>query len=361
MSRPAPWRVGLLGAGWIARTHLTALAEVEEGVPVGVWSRTLESARRLAEPAGIPLATTDVDELVEACDVVCVLSINALHAEHAVRAARSGRHVVVEKPLATSLEEGRRLVAACREAGVGLGYAEELCFVPKFVKAREIAASGDLGEVLHVRQRESHGGPYSPWFFTREHAGGGVLMDMACHGIELVRWLLGKPRILEVSAEIRSTGKLHDTALDDHSHTHLTFESGVTASCEASWILQGGMQSVLEVWGTEGHLVVDLLGETGLHVFTPKGSARAGTGAGWSPALAEWVRENGYPQELRHFLRCFRDGVVPEESGDDGLAVLEILQAAYASAREGRRIALPFDPPGVERAVDLWRPPAGGR
>jgi myo-inositol 2-dehydrogenase/D-chiro-inositol 1-dehydrogenase len=354
LSGPEPYRVGLLGAGWISRKYLTAFRDVAEGRPIGVWSRTRESAESLARRGDLALATIDVDELIAASEVVCVNSINALHAEHGVRAARAGRHVIVEKPLATSFDEGRTLVSACREAGVGLGYAEELCFVPKFVRAREIARSGDLGEVLHVRQRESHGGPYSPWFFTREEAGGGVLMDMACHGIELVRWLLGKPAVSEVSAEIRSTGKLHETELDDHSHTHLLFESGVTASCEASWILQGGMQSVLEVWGTRGHLAVDLLGETGIRVFTPKGSAVAGTAPGWAHGLTHPARENGYPQELSHFLGCFREGRVPEEGGEDGLAVLEILQAAYASARAGRRITLPFRPEGVERAVDLW-------
>lgn len=354
----SPERLGLIGAGWISRTYLAALEDVPEAEVVAVWSRTRESAQGLADAAEIPLATTDVDELIAACDVVCVNSINALHAEHGIRAARAGRHVIVEKPLATSLDEGRRLVEACRDAGVGLGYAEELCFVPKFERARDIAASGDLGEVLHVRQRESHGGPYSPWFFSRDDAGGGVLMDMACHGIELVRWLLGKPAVVHVSAEIQSTGKLHRTELDDHSHTHLVFENGVTASCEASWILQGGMQSVLEIWGTAGHMVVDLLGETGIRVFTPKGSSLAATAPGWAPSLVHGIRENGYPQELGHFLRCFREGRTPEESGDDGLAVLEILQAAYASAGEGRRISLPFRPEGVERAVDLWLRPA---
>ena len=349
------FRVGFLGAGWISQVHAQALVRNPGAEVSAVWSRTKESAERFAKRHDVPLATTDVDELLAACDVVGVHSVNALHAEHGIRAAQAGKHVVVEKPLAVSYDEGVRLTEACREAGVGLAYAEELCFVPRFVRAREIVRSGELGEIHHVWQRESHGGPYSPWFFTREEAGGGVLMDMACHGIELVRWLLGKPAVESVLAEIRSTGAFHETELDDHSHTHLRFAGGVTAHCEASWILQGGMQSKLEVWGTKGHLAVDLLGETGVRVFAPEGSRTAGTPAGWAPAATDWLHENGYPQEWEEFLGCFRRGEVPEESGDDGLAVLEILQAAYASAGRGARIELPFRPERVERAVDLWR------
>jgi len=105
------------------------------------------------------------------------------------------------------------------------------------------------------------------------------------------------------------------------------------------------MQSSLEIWGREGYLEVDLLQGTGLRQFT-KG--------GWSTPLSEPLAENGYPQELSHFLRCFDEGREPDESGADGLAVLEILYAAYASAREGRSVDLPFRPRGVERAVDLW-------
>jgi predicted dehydrogenase len=351
----APLRVGLLGAGWISRVYLRALRGVSEGRAVAVWSRTRARAEALAAEFSLPLASDRVEELLPHVDVVCVNSPNALHAEHALLAARAGRHVIVEKPLAVNLEQARAIVEACRAARVGLAYAEELPFVPKFVRAREIARSGDLGEVLHVWQRESHGGPYSAWFFAREESGGGVLMDMACHSVELARWLLGKPAVRSVSAWIRSTGRLHDTSLDDHSLTQLAFETGATACCEASWILQGGMQSRLEVWGTRGHLEVDLLGDTGLRVFTARGSAVAGTGPGWAPALADWCAENGYPQELAHFLRCFREGRVPEESGEDGLAVLEILCAAYASAaRGGAAVSLPFRPPPVERAVDLW-------
>ncbi len=349
-----PFRVALLGAGWISQVYLEALRRVPDAQVTAIWSRTRERAEKLARRHEVALASDDVDAAIEAADVVCVNSPNFLHEEHAIRAARAGRHVIVEKPLATSLAAGRAIAAASAEAGVGLGYAEELVFVPKFRRAREVIASGAIGEPRYVTQREAHAGPYSPWFFRRDEAGGGVLMDMACHAVELVRYVLGRPAVRSVGAELLATRPPAETPLEDHAVLTLELEGGALATCEASWVLQGGMQSRLEIWGSEGTLEVDLLHATGMRVHTARGRPELMAAPGWSPLLADWQGENGYPQELAHFLACFRSGEAPEEGGAEGIAVLEILQAAYASAAEGRRIALPFDPPGVEHAVDLW-------
>ena len=349
-----PFRVGLIGSGWISRTYMQAFSHVPEGEVVAVWSRQRESAERFAREFEIEVATDRVEELLPQVDVVCVNSPNACHAQHAVAAASARKHVIVEKPLAVSLEEGSAIIDACADAGVGLAYAEELAFVPKFERAREILESGALGEILYLTQREAHGGPYSPWFFSREEAGGGVLMDMACHAIELVRWVLGKPSVTQVTAHVANVLHRDKTELEDHSVIHLEFADGITATCEASWVLQGGMQSRLEIWGAEGYLDVDLLHGSGLELYTQRGSPQHQAPPGWSMTLTDWVVENGYPQELSHFLQCFREGATPRESGADGLVVLETLVAAYESAATGRTVSLPYRPEGVERAVDPW-------
>ena len=349
-----PFRIGLVGAGWISRTYLAALARVPQGRPVAVWSRTRAHAERLAKEFGLELATDRVDELIAAVDVVCVNSPNFLHAEHAIAAAQAGRHVIVEKPLAVSLEEGDAIVEAARRACVGLAYAEELPFAPKFARIRQLLGSGALGGPRYVTQREAHGGPHSPWFFTREEAGGGVLMDMACHAIECIRWLLDKPPASAVTAQLARAAHAEKGELEDHAVVHLEFANGVSALAEASWALEGGMQSRLEVWGARGYAAADLLHETGLRVYSRDGLPGAAPGAGWSALPADWLWESGYPQELAHFLDCFRCKETPAECGSDGQAVLEILCAAYASARRGARVSLPFRPRGVARAVDLW-------
>jgi predicted dehydrogenase len=352
-----PLRIGLAGAGWISRTYAAALARVPDARLAAVWSRSAERAQRFAAECGCAVATDRVEQLFAHVDVVCVNSPNFLHAEHAIAAARAGKHVIVEKPLAVSMEEGRAIVRACADAGVGLAYAEELPFAPKFERVRELLASGALGGPLYVTQREAHAGPYSPWFFTREEAGGGVLMDMACHGIECVRWVLGKPPVRSVAARLARLRHAERGPLEDHAVLHLEFDGGVGALVEASWALEGGMQSRLEVWGARGYVEADLLQHTGVRAFAKDGGVPFAASAGWCTPPADWLWENGYPQELAHFLECFRSGAAPSESGDDGIAVLEILCAAYASARAGRAIELPFEPRGVERAVDLWLAP----
>ena len=349
-----PLRVGLIGAGRISRTHLAALARLPEGRAVAVCSRSRAHAERLAGEFGLELATDRVEDLIAAVDVVCVNSPNFLHAEHAIAAAKAGRHVIVEKPLAVSLEQGEAIAEAAQRAGVGLAYAEELPFVPKFARLRELLASGALGGPRYVAQREAHAGPYSPWFFTRDEAGGGVLMDMACHGVECVRWLLGKPTVTGVTARLDRVAHAERSELEDHAVLQLDFANGVSGLVEASWALEGGMQSRLEVWGARGFAEADLMQTTGLRVYTRDALADGASPAGWSTPAADWLWESGYPQELAHFLRCFASGETPAESAADGLVVLEVLYAAYASARDGRRVALPFRPRGVARAVDLW-------
>ena len=180
-------------------------------------------------------------------------------------------------------------------------------------------------------------------------------MDMGCHAVECVRWLLGKPAVRAVSAQIATLRHQQGTPLDDHAVLQLEFAGGVRALCESSWVLRGGMQSRLEIWGSEGVLEVNLLQGTGLRLHLERESA--GAPGGWSTPMVDGVSENGYPQELSHFLQCFREGKEPEESGEDGLRVMEILCAAYTSSREARAVALPYDPPPHERAFDLWRAP----
>jgi predicted dehydrogenase len=342
--------VGLIGAGWISRVYVEALRRVPGAWVVGVASRTRLSAERLAKSCDAPLRVDygDLERLLDdsRIEVVCVNSTNHLHAEHAIAALGARKHVVVEKPLCLSLEEADRMIAAARGAGRGLAYAENLCFAPHYRHARNLIASGKLGRVLYARQCEKHDGPYSDWFYQPQEAGGGALLDMGCHSIECLRWLLGKPPIARVSATLATLRHEERTRLDDTAVVQLELQDGARLLSESSWSLQGGMESTLEVHGTDGTLHVDLLGEGGVRVWRG--------GEGWKVEHPDPLGLSGYPQELEHFLDAFSRGVEPEETGEDGRSVLEILLAAYASAREGQAIELPFDPGPVRRPIDLW-------
>ena len=319
---------------------------------VAVASRTREAAERFVARDGARRAYT-FDELPELwadrdVSLVCVNSPNRLHAAHALAALEADKDVVIEKPLCLTLEEADALCEAGARTGRLVGYAENLCFAPHYVRARELVRGGAIGRVLWARQVEKHAGPYSPWFFTREDAGGGALLDMGCHSLEVLRWIFGKPLVVSVEAQLATLAHGERTALDDDARVVLALEDGTRLISESSWAVQSGMQSTLEVHGSEGSLWLDPVGQTGLRLWR--------RGKGVEQVSADPLYENGYVTQLEHFVGCALSGDPPEESAHDGRAVLELILAAYASAGEGgRAIALPFRPSGVERPIDLWR------
>jgi myo-inositol 2-dehydrogenase/D-chiro-inositol 1-dehydrogenase len=299
--------------------------------------------------------------------MVVVMLPNFRHAEVTVAAAAEGKHVVVEKPLCLTLEEADRMIAACERAGVLLGYAEELCFAPKYERLRELAAQGAFGRVYHLRQAEKHSGPHAEWFWDVRRSGGGVLMDMGCHAFGWFRWVLG-PDFRPVEVLCRCDRHVHTgrTQGEDHALAVVTFEDAagrrVTAQAEESWAKPGGMDDRAEIYGSEGVGYADLFQGSSALVYSERGYdyalEKAGSTRGWSFALAEEVHQQGYPHEMQHFTDCAREGRPPRSSGRDGRAVLEMLWAAYASAGRGAAVRLPFAPdPAVRLPVELWRGP----
>jgi predicted dehydrogenase len=273
--------------------------------------------------------------------------------------ARSGKHVVCEKPLCMTLDEADEMIDTCRRAGVLLLYAEELFFTPKYVRAKEMADQGAFGRLYLVKQSEKHFGPHSPWFWDMEQAGGGALMDLGCHGIAFCYWFLDRPAIRSVYCHLTTDVHGDKTTGEDNAICILEFENGATGLVENSWAKRGGMDDRVEVFGDGGLTYANLHMGNALPTYSERGYGYAvekapGT-AGWSYPVYEEHWNYGIPQEMRHFARCVRGKETPIATGEDGRVVLEALCAGYASAREGRRIDLPFRPAGVKRPVDLWR------
>jgi myo-inositol 2-dehydrogenase / D-chiro-inositol 1-dehydrogenase len=339
--------VGLVGSGFIGGVHAETLSRSALASVRAVASRSAGRAAAFATRWGIPAWHTDYRELVARKDVdlVCVAAPNWLHRDIVVAAAEAGKHVVCEKPLARTLAEADEMITACRGAGVKLMYAEELCFAPKYVRAKELADEGALGEVYLVRQSEQHFGPHSDWFWEPELAGGGVLMDMGCHGIEFVRWVHGKPQARSVSAEVGTFVHHERTRADDHAIVTVRFEGRRVGLIEASWAKPGGIDDRVEIVGSSGVTYADLLRGSSLTTFSDVGYGYAAEKVpdtrGWTFTMFDELWNSGFPQEMDHFVRCVTEDTVPDETGEDGRAVLEIIYAAYRAARDGR-IELPL-------------------
>jgi predicted dehydrogenase len=262
----------------------------------GVTSPTPGHAESFAQAHGVPRWYTDYRALLDDphVDVVCIGAPNHLHRDVAVAAAGSGKHVICEKPLARTLAEAEEMVSACRAAGVLLLYAEELCFAPKYVRAKQLVDEGALGRVFHVLHSEQHDGPHSDWFWDVRRSGGGVLMDMGCHAIELCRWMYDKPAVVSVSATLGTYMHGDRTDGDDHAVGILTFAGGGIGVVEVSWAKRGGMDDHVELIGDGGVSYVDLVRGTALPRRHPaKGgptpcSTRRGTTAMWPRCNTSW-------------------------------------------------------------------------
>jgi predicted dehydrogenase len=357
-------RVAVIGAGFIGEIHLEAYARfVPHAEVTAVWSRSAGRAQAAAAQHRVPRWYTSIDELLASapCDVVDICLPNHRHAEVCLAAAAAGKHVICEKPLAVTLEEADRMIDACARAGVRLMYAEELCFAPKYERVRQLVADGALGRVYQLRQSEKHSGPHSDWFYDVEQAGGGVLMDMGCHAFGWFRWMLGgAPRVERVFASLSTVRHGDRTRGEDNAVTLVEFEGGVVGVAEDSWAKPGGMDDRIEVYGTGGVSYADLFAGNAALTYSESGYGyaleKAGSTKGWTFTVFEEAFNQGYPQELAHFVECVRTGREPLVTGEDGRAVLEIIHAAYASAGLGRAVA----PGGFDRRarpVDLWRSP----
>ncbi len=369
MSKKETIRIGLIGAGWITTVHYDSFKQIPGAEIVAQADIDEQRLKEFAHLRPVPQQYTDIDEMLsrDDIDVVTVAVPNRFHGHYAIKALEAGKHVIVEKPLTTSITEAQKIVELSERNQLVVGYAEELCYIPKFRRMKQIADSGGLGEVYMVKQAEKHAGPYSPWFFTREGAGGGILMDMGCHSIEFCRWFMDKKPVSRVYAHMNTY--LHKQGeVEDHVILTMEFEDGTIGQVESSWALKGGMDSIAEAYGTKGVVYGDLLRGMGLRAYSEEGFApepnnRALLGGpesvGWSFPDYDWLWNNGYPQEMADFLDAIRNGTQPVESARDGLAVLEIMLAGYYSAGTKRAVELPFKPVNVEYPVDLWKnPPA---
>lgn len=357
-------KIALLGTGFIAQIHLESYRRfVPEAQVVAVYSRNAQKAAVFAQKHGIPHSFDDIPTMLESveCEVVDICLPNFLHHEACMEAAKANKHVIIEKPLCLTLEEADEMIAACHANGKYLMYAEELCFAPKYERVRAIIESGAIGNLFMLKQAEQHSGPHSRWFYESDKAGGGVLMDMGCHAFAWFRWMLKNVDVKVKSVYADLSHVMHDTDAEDHSLVIVEFETShgkVTGLAQNSWCKQGGMDDHAEVLGTRGAAFADLFRGNSSTVYSLDGydyaSEKAGGTQGWTFPIFEEVYNQGYPLELKHFISCVQTGSQPLVTGEDGKAVLEILYAAYASAKQGKKIDMPFYAK-VTKPWDLWK------
>lgn len=391
-----PLRIGFLGSGFISELHLQALRSVRGAQVAAVFSPDPGHRQRLAsrvEAAGLgPChAANSVRDLLESegVEAVWVMGPNHRRLEHMAaihKAARtSGSQlagVACEKPLARNLAEAQEMLHLASDAGLLHAYLENEIFAPALRRGREAIwerAVPGSGRPYLVRAVEEHSGPHRAWFWQGSRSGGGALLDMMCHSLEVGRFLLTDPGKERSSLVPRSaTGSVAtlkwsqpgyarqlreamgeevdyiSAPAEDFAQGEVRFtdELGnqVVLQATSSWAYVGaGVQARFEVLGPEYVFESSNLA-SGTGIFLSRGVGGAGSeelvekqnaDQGLVPLIGDEAAASGFVAEDQHVVSAFRRGARPEETFDDGVAVLELLMALYRSAEEGRTLPLP--------------------
>jgi len=333
-------KIAMLGTGLIGRFYTMSLLKYrgQESVVIA-YSRRAEQAEKFAAEFGIPRWTTDMAQAIRdpEVDTVVIGLPNYLHKQAALLAAEAGKAVLCTKPLATHADEALEMLEAVEKAGVFHGYLEDLVYTPKTLKALESARKGALGKILWARSRETHGGPHSDWFWTKEQSGGGAIVDMGCHCIEIARNFIGKEnRPIEVTCWADT--QVHPIDTEDHAVGLVRYDNGAIGQFEVSWTFRGGMDLRDEIAGTEGTVWLNHWLRTGFEMFTAVGQGgyvaeKAEGDTGWLFPVGDEIGSLGYVEMFLDMFNAMDEGRQPMETFYDGYVVNAIIDACYKSAQ----------------------------
>lgn len=350
-------RIAMLGSGFIGRFYADSLQGYRSrDTIVSIYSRREESARKFAEDYQCHHYTTVMEEAIarEDVDIVCIALPNNLHEAAVLLCCKHKKAVMTTKPLGRNAAEAKRMLEAVEAAGIFNGYLEDLVYTPKFIKASQSVHEGALGRILWAKSRETHPGPHSEWFWDIEQAGGGCILDLGCHCVEITRSYIGKDiKPIEVMCWADTQVKPIDA--EDHAIGLVKYENGAIGQFEVSWTFRGGLDLRDEVMGTEGTIWINSFLRTGFDMFTTgKGgdyiAEKAESNSGWLFPVGDELNELGYNHMFMDMFNALEKGIAPKETFYDGYVVNAILDAAYKSAKS--KIWEPVQ-------LDIWRGQTG--
>ena len=333
-------KICILGGGFIGRFYAESLCgrRSKDSVTV-VYSRKEATASRFAKDYSVPHYCTEMEDAIAhvESEFVVIALPNYLHEEAVMLCVKHKKAVLCTKPLGRTAAEALRMTLACEEAGVFAGYLEDLCYTPKFLKSVKSVEDGAIGRILWAKSRETHPGPHADWFWDMEKAGGGAVIDLGCHCIEIARNFIGKD-VLPVEVMCWADTQVKPIDAEDHAIGLVKYENGAIGQFEVSWTFRGGMDLRDEVMGTEGTIWVNSFLRTGFEMFTSGNTdnyvaEKAETNVGWQFPVGDEAHELGYPTMFNDMFDAYEKGHQPRETFYDGYVVNAIIDAAYKSAK----------------------------
>jgi len=335
-------KVAVIGLG-MGRAHLEAYGAIE-GVEIGAVA-DLDEARleRAAAEHKVGTCHRDYRRLLDMAEIeaVSVCLPNHLHAPVTVEALEAGKHVLVEKPMARTAAEAEEMAAVARRCGRTLALAMNYRWVvgPDARYLRQLVEAGELGEVYRVRSVSLRPRTFPPgldtWFTDRARSGGGALVDMGPHMLDLALWYADDFEPTSVFA-VTDTKLMTDTDVDDAAVALVRLKGGCAVSLESTWASYGRPATRVTVHGTRGGAILDLPSPANKRVtlFQERGGTmvecRPLEGIQKTPEAEQSVQE--------HFVRCLESGRQPDTSAEVGLAAMRIIDGAYRSSATGELV-----------------------
>jgi predicted dehydrogenase len=311
---------------------------VEDADLIAVCDVGKDRAQEAAEKYGIPNVFTDYEEVLklDELDAISVCLPNAMHMPVTVAALEAGKHVLCEKPLAANANQAAKMVEAAEKSGKILAMSLNFRYQGKALTAKKLIEAGELGEIYYAKTAMLRNNAIPKgWFHVKERSGGGPLLDLASHMLDVTWWLMGRPEPVSVSgatfAKLGVAGKGMGTwgvgygdgpvDIEDLAVGLIRFKDGQSLFVEVSWVLHSPPAGYCHIFGTQGGVTVF----PDLAVHKPS---------------AQIPEMEPNKDRIREFVRNVLDGTEPLGPGRDGLQVMRMLDAIYKSAETGKEAAV---------------------
>ena len=342
-------RVGIIGCGRIAQTrHIPEYLANDAAEIAGFFDLNQIRANELADRFG-GKAYVSIEEMLAdpSVDAVSVCVVNTLHAEVTINALNAGKHVLCEKPMATSLEDCIAMVEAAKKNGKYLMIGQNQRMAKAHIKARKLLGQGVIGDVITFKTCFGHGGPEgwsidqsgSPWFFDKSRSAMGVLADLGIHKLDLIQFLLHR-KVIETTCKLTTLDKMdaegNPISVDDNAFCILKMDNGITGTLTASWTYYGEEQNSTVLYGTEGIMKIYDHPQFAITVID-----RDGDRAYYD---TEKIQTNDHQTKsgiIDAFIDALEHDHEPVISGEDVLAAMRAVFASIQSSKEDRTIKIP--------------------
>lgn len=346
--------VGIIGAGGISECHTEGYKKLDNVKVIAVCDINEERAKKYAKKYDIPYIFTDYEEMLKMneLDAVSVATWNNGHAPISIAALKAGKHVICEKPLAMNALEAQQMVdtAKIMERLLMVGFVRRFESNVKYLK--DYIEKGNLGKVYYAKAgyMRKWGNP-GGWFSDKKKSGGGPVIDLGVHVIDLIRYINGKPKAVSVSAStfnyvgmkpnIKGLNKYCSQDYDEFNDVEdaatalIKFDNGMTLSFETSWVMHSkGSNNYLNIYGEKAGASM----EPTLEFYEEKDDYFIDV----KPSIEQRkdVFQQSFNEEIKHFIDCIANNTPCINTGEDGVEIMKILDAIYESSKSGHEVLI---------------------